>query len=343
MSQSHTSQGHNERILLAHGSGGKLTHRLLKELVFPAFSNPILAKAEDAAVLDLKGKTAFTTDSFVIQPIFFPGGDIGKLAVCGTVNDLAVMGAKPLYLTAACIVEEGLEILILEKIIKSLAKAAQEAGVKIVGGDLKVVEKNACDKIFINTTGLGLIPKKINISARNARPGDVVVINGFIGDHAAAIMSARQDYKLKTSIKSDCASLNHLISGLLAKSDNIHVMRDPTRGGVATTLNEIAQQSNVEIVIEEDSLLISRSVRGFCEILGIDPLYMANEGKVLVFVPEKESRQAVSAMRQHPLGKQTRIIGKVTRKNKPQVLLRTSIGSTRIMDMLTGEQLPRIC
>ena len=333
----------DDKILLAHGSGGKLTHRLLKELVFPAFSNPILAKAEDAAILKLEGKTAFTTDSFVVQPIFFPGGDVGKLSVCGTVNDLAVMGATPLYLTAACIIEEGLEIAVLEKIIKSMAQAAREAGVKIVGGDLKVVEKNACDKIFINTTGIGSISEKINISAQNARLGDAVIINGFIGEHAAAIMSARRDYKLKTSIKSDCCALNGLIQSVLSQSVNIHVMRDPTRGGVATTLNEIAQQSNVEIQIEEDALPISGAVRGFCEILGIEPLYMANEGKVLIFVPEKNSDEVISTMRSHPLGKNSRLIGRVTRKNYPQVLLRTSIGSTRILDMLSGEQLPRIC
>jgi hydrogenase expression/formation protein HypE len=337
------SQSHNDKILLAHGSGGKLTHRLLKELIFPAFSNPILAKAEDAAVFSLSGKVALTTDSFVVKPIFFPGGDIGKLAICGTINDLAMMGAKPLYLTAACIVEEGLEISILEKIIKSMAKAGRESGVKIVGGDLKVVEKNACDRIFINTTGLGLIPNKIDISAGNARAGDAVIINGFIGEHAAAIMSARQDYKLKTSIKSDCASLYHLIAGLLARSEHIHVMRDPTRGGVATTLNEISQQSKVEIQLEEDQLPISAAVRGFCEILGIDPLYMANEGKVLVFVAQEDSAKILSAMRKHPLGKKAQIIGKVSRSSNPRVLLRTSIGSTRIMDMLTGEQLPRIC
>jgi hydrogenase expression/formation protein HypE len=332
-----------DKILLAHGSGGKLTHRLLKEMVFPAFSNPVLEKAEDSAILDLPGKTAFTTDSFVVKPIFFPGGDIGKLAVYGTVNDLAVMGAKPMYLTAACIVEEGLEIKVLEKIIKSMANAARESGVKIVGGDLKVVEKSACDKIFINTTGLGLLAAKINISGHNARAGDAVIINGNIGEHAAAIMSARQDYKLKTSIKSDCAGLNHLIAKILAGSKNIHVMRDPTRGGVATTLNEIAGQSNVEIQIEEDSLPVSPAVRGLCEILGIDPLYMANEGKVLVFVQEKDSGKVLSAMRKHPLGKKACLIGQVTRKNNPRVLLRTSIGSTRILDMLTGEQLPRIC
>lgn len=336
-------KNHSDKILLAHGSGGQLTHRLLKELVFPAFSNPILAKAEDAAILKLEGKTAFTTDSFVVQPIFFPGGDIGKLSVCGTVNDLAVMGAAPLYLTAACIVEEGLEISVLEKIIRSMAKAAREAGVQIVGGDLKVVEKNACDQIFINTTGIGSVPAGIDISAQNARPGDAIIINGPIGEHAAAIMSARRDYKLKTSIKSDCCALNGLIKAVLSRSGNIHVMRDPTRGGVATTLNEIARQSDVEIQIEEDKLPVSGAVRGFCEILGIEPLYMANEGKVLIFVAEKNSKKVISVMRKHPLGKNSRIIGRVTRKKNPQVLLLTSIGSTRILDMLSGEQLPRIC
>lgn len=333
----------DNKILLAHGSGGKLMHRLLKELVFPLFSNPILDKNDDSAVFALKGKTAFTTDSFVVKPLFFPGGDIGKLAICGTVNDLAVMGAKPMYLTAACIVEEGLEIGLLRKIIQSMSKAALAAGVKIVAGDLKVVEKNSCDKIFINTTGIGLIPNNINISANNAKVGDVIIINGFIGEHAAAVVSARQDYKLKTSIQSDCASLNHLIADILKVSTDIRVMRDPTRGGVATTLNEIAQQSNVEIQIEEDKLLITEAVKGFCEILGIDPLYMANEGKVLIFVKEKDGKKILSAMQKQPLGKHAQIIGQVTKKNNPLVLLRTSIGSTRILDMLSGEQLPRIC
>jgi hydrogenase expression/formation protein HypE len=333
----------SEKILLAHGSGGTLTHRLLKELVFPAFSNPILKKAEDAAVVRLSGKTAFTTDSFVIQPIFFPGGDIGKLSVCGTVNDLAVMGAKPLYLTAACIIEEGFEIASLKKILASMAKAAKGAGVQIVGGDLKVVEKNACDKIFINTTGIGSIPKAINISADNAKAGDCVIINGFIGEHGAAVMSARQDYKLRNSILSDCACLNHLIRKILSCAPETHVMRDPTRGGVATTLKEIALQSNVEILIEEESLPVTDPVRGFCEILGIDPLYMANEGKVLVFAPQKYATKILAAMKKHPLGKNSAIIGRVTAKRDPQVLLHTSIGSTRIIDMLSGEQLPRIC
>jgi hydrogenase expression/formation protein HypE len=331
------------KILLGHGSGGKLMHRLLKELVLPHFRNPILDKNDDSAVFNLKGKTAFTTDSFVVKPLFFPGGDIGKLAICGTVNDLAVMGAKPMYLTAACIVEEGFEIRLFEKIIQSLAETASLAGVKIVGGDLKVVEKNSCDKIFINTSGIGLIPGNLNISANNAQVDDVIIINGFIGEHAAAVMSSRQDYKLKTTIQSDCAALNHLIADVLKASSNIRVMRDPTRGGVATTLNEIAQQSGVQIEIEEEKIPVTEAVKGFCEILGIDPLYMANEGKVLIFTGENDGRKILAAMRKNPLGKHAQIIGRVTKKNNPLVLLHTSIGSRRILDMLASEQLPRIC
>ncbi|MFA6384969.1 MAG: hydrogenase expression/formation protein HypE [Candidatus Omnitrophota bacterium] len=332
-----------DRILLAHGSGGKLTHRLLQEIVFPAFSNPILKKCEDAAVFPLKGKTAFTTDSFVIQPIFFPGGDIGKLSVCGTVNDLAVMGARPLYMTVACIIEEGFEIASLKKIVASMAKTARDAGVLIVGGDLKVVEKNACDSIFINTTGIGSIPKGRKISADTTREGDCVIINGWIGEHGAAVMSAREDYKLRNSIASDCACLNHLIERILAVAPHVHVMRDPTRGGVATTLKEISEQSNIGIIIEEDALPVTDQVRGFCEILGIDPLYMANEGKVLVLAPEKNAPSIVAAMRKHPLGKNAAVIGRVASRGAAQLLLHTSIGSTRIIDMLTGDQLPRIC
>jgi len=332
-----------DRILLAHGSGGKLTHRLLKEIVFPAFSNSILEKCEDAAVLPLSGKSAFTTDSFVIHPVFFPGGDIGKLSVCGTVNDLAVMGAQPLYMTVACIIEEGFEIASLKRIIASMAKAAKDAGVMIVGGDMKVVEKNACDSIFINTTGIGRIPTGRHISAANARKGDCIIINGNIGEHGAAVMSSRKDYRLRNSILSDCACLNHLTEKILAAAPHVHVMRDPTRGGVATTLKEIAAQSDVEIIIEEDTLPITDPIRGFCEILGIDPLYMANEGKVLVFAPEKDAQKIISAMRKHPLGKQAAVIGRVTSAGTPEVLLHTAIGSTRIVDMLTGEQLPRIC
>jgi len=287
----------DEEILLSYGSGGKLTHMLLNEIVLPAFANPILKKCEDAAIVPLRGRCAVTTDSFVIQPLFFPGGDIGKLAVCGTVNDLAVMGARPLYLTAACIIEEGLQTACIKKIIESMARAAAEAKIMIVGGDIKVVEKGACDKIFINTTGMGVVRKGLRISAGNARPGDCVIINGTVGDHGAAVMSARKDYKMRTSIRSDCACLNTLIERVLQASSHVHAMRDPTRGGVATTLKEIALQSNVEIILEEDLLPFNGAVRGFSELLGIDPLYMANEGKVLVFAPERDSGRIISAIK----------------------------------------------
>lgn len=333
----------NEQILLSHGSGGKLTHRLVKELLITNFSNPILNKLDDSAVFHLKGKTAFTTDSFVVKPLFFPGGDIGKLAICGTVNDLAAMGAKPLYITIACIIEEGFKIELFKKIILSMRKAADEAGVKIVGGDFKVVEKNAADQIFINTSAVGIIPVGVNISGHRAQPGDLVIINGFIGDHGAAVMSARGDYKLKSKILSDCSSLNNLIADILRISKDIHVLRDPTRGGVATTLNEIAQASKVEIEVYEDRLPIREETKGFCEILGIDPLYMANEGKMLIFTEASKAKRILKRLHRHRRGRHAEIIGKVTKKTHPLVLIRTSIGSTRILDMLTAEQLPRIC
>jgi hydrogenase expression/formation protein HypE len=330
----------DERILLSHGSGGKLMHRLLKEIVYPAFRNPILDKNDDSAVLSLKGRTAFTTDSFVIKPLFFPGGDIGKLSVCGTVNDLAMMAAKPLYLTAACIVEEGFTVADFRRVILSMKKAAEEAGVLIVGGDLKVVEKGACDGMFINTSGVGEL--SASVSGSRVRPGDVVVINGTIGDHGAAVMASRQDYGLKTSLRSDCCPLNGLVSAMVSAAPSLHAMRDPTRGGVATTLNEIARSSGVTIEIDEKLLPVLEGVRGLAEILGIDPLYLANEGKLLAFCPEKDSRKLLAAMRRQRYGKGSRTIGRV-RSGPPQVLLKTSIGSTRILDMLTGEQLPRIC
>ncbi len=292
----------SNRILLGHGSGGKLTHQLLKEMVRANLSNPILNRCDDSAVFHLSGKLAFTTDSFVVSPIFFPGGDIGKLAVCGTVNDLAAMGAEPLYLIAACIIEEGLEIAVLEKIIKSMAKAAKECRVNIVGGDLKVVEKGAADRIFINTSGLGLINKKTDISANNAQAGDAVIINGPIGDHGAAILSSRADYKLKTSIKSDCAPLHFLVKEILKVSPHIHTLRDPTRGGVATTLNEISQQSKVGIEVDEDKLPVRKEVRSFSDILGIDPLYLACEGRVLIFVPQNEAKKVLDKIRKNRYG-----------------------------------------
>ncbi len=318
-------------------------HTLLNDLVRTHFSNPILNRCDDSAILNLSGKIAFTTDSFVVNPLFFPGADIGKLAVCGTINDLAVMGAKPLYLTCAFIIEEGLDISILERIIKSMKKAAHECKVTIVGGDLKVVEINAADKIFINTSGVGIIKKHINISANNASPGDNIIINGFIGDHGAAVMSSREDYKLKSSIKSDCAGLGALIREILAVSDKIHVLRDPTRGGVATTLKEIALQSKVGIEIHEDRLPIRKEVKSFCDILGIDPLYLACEGKVLIFAGENDTGKILTKMRKNIYGKHAQVIGQVVKEHPSNVVMRPKIGSSRIIDMLSGEQLPRIC
>lgn len=329
-------------VMLGHGSGGTLTHDLLKNLVFPAFANPVLEQADDAALVGPKGTTAFTTDSFVVRPLFFPGGDIGKLSVCGTVNDLAMMGARPLYLTAACVIEEGLPLATLEKIIRSMAATARKSGVRIVGGDLKVVEKGAADGMFITTSGIGLVPAGLKISANNARPGDAVLINGPIGEHAAAVMISRQDYKLRCAVRSDCAALNGLVQAMLAASRKIRVLRDPTRGGVATTLNEICRQSKVAIEIDENRLVVPRNVRGVCELLGIDPLYMANEGKVLCCVAQADAAAVLRAMRRHPLGKQAAIIGRVS-AGTPLLTMKTSIGSTRIVNMLTTEQLPRIC
>jgi hydrogenase expression/formation protein HypE len=333
----------SERILLGHGSGGKLMHRLLEEEVFPAFRNPILEKTGDSAVFAAKGPLAFTSDSFVVKPLFFPGGDIGKLSVCGTVNDLAVSGARPLYLTASCIVEEGFPLASFRKIIASMRLACKETGVLIVGGDFKVVEKGSCDGMFINTAGIGEMVPGVSVSADRARPGDAVIINGFIAEHAAAVMSARGNYGIRTGIKSDCCGLNGLVNAILSASKDVHVMRDPTRGGVATTLNEISRASRVSIEIDEEKLPVREKVRGFCEILGIEPLYMANEGKLLLIAPAKDCPRIIRAMRRHPHGKQARVIGTVTGKKDPVVLLRTAIGSTRILDMLSGEQLPRIC
>ncbi len=333
----------DERILLAHGSGGKLTQRLLEELVFPAFRNPILEKTEDSAVVALKGATAFTTDSFVVDPIFFPGGDIGKLGVCGTINDLAVMAARPRYITAACVIEEGLPVRDFAKIIHSMKKACAEAGVLIVGGDLKVVEKGSCDGIFITTSGVGSLLPGIKVSAANVRPGDAVIINGTIGDHGAAVLTSRADYGLRASFRSDCCPLNGLVEAMAASGSAIHAMRDPTRGGVATTLNEIAHSSGVTIELDEDSLPVRPAVRGFSEILGLDPLYLANEGKLLAFCPARDARRLLGAMQRHTYGKGSRIIGRVAGKGEARVLLRTRMGSTRILDTLAGEQLPRIC
>lgn len=334
----------HQKVILAHGSGGKLSHELVKKVFVPKFSNQALNKLDDQAQVQVKdAKLAFSTDSYVVNPIVFPGGNIGKLAVCGTVNDLAMGGAKPLYLSAGFIIEEGLPMETLEQIVESMHKTAQEAGVEIVTGDTKVVEKGSADGIFINTAGIGLIPEGLDIGGANAQPGDVIIINGFIGDHGIAVMAERQGLRFQEEIVSDCAPLNHLVADILAVTDQVRVFRDPTRGGVGTTLNEIAEQSKVGINLFEDHLPVRDSVRGVCEILGLDPLYVANEGKLLAIVPADVAEAVLVAMRGNQYGQDAQIIGEVTAEHPNKVVLQTIIGGKRIVDMLAGAQLPRIC
>jgi hydrogenase expression/formation protein HypE len=331
-----------DKILLAHGSGGKMMHDLILGFI-PRLANPILDKMEDAAVFEIKGRIAFTTDSYTVQPLFFPGGDIGKLSVCGTVNDLAMSGAKPLYLSLAFIIEEGLPVSDLKKIIESIAAASSEAGVSIVTGDTKVVGKGGADKIFINTAGVGMVPDGVNISAANARPGDKVIISGNIGDHGIAVMSQREGLKFTTPIPSDCAPLNGLVAAMLAITNDIHCMRDPTRGGLAVTLNDFAEKSGVGIVIEEQKLPIAKAVLGACDLLGLDPLHIANEGKLVAIVPPEKAEAVLKAMKQHKYGQDAAIIGEVTKDHPARVVMKTSLGASRIIDMPVGELLPRIC
>jgi hydrogenase expression/formation protein HypE len=335
------------RILLAHGDGGKLMHQLINNLFKKKFHNEILNELGDSAVIKLpsckNSKISFTTDSYVVNPLFFPGGDIGKLAVCGTINDLAVTGATPLYISCGFIIEEGLEYKILEKITDSMAKIAGQENVKIVTGDVKVVEKNSADKLFINTSGIGIIKHNIKISDKKIVAGDKVIISGAIGEHGLAILNARGGFDFKSNIKSDCASLCGLIKKMLTASKNIKFMRDPTRGGLATTLNEIVDGENFGILINEESIPIKKEVRAMCEILGFDPLYMANEGKIVAIVSNKDAALVLETMRRHPLGKNSRIIGEIVSTPKQKVLLTTKIGGFRIIDMLTSSQLPRIC
>jgi hydrogenase expression/formation protein HypE len=332
------------KILLAHGSGGRLSHELIEKVFKTRFSNALLNQGDDAAeckIQNSKFRMAFTTDTYVVKPLFFPGGDIGRLAVCGTVNDLAMKGAKALYLSAGFIIEEGFSLETLEKVADSMAAAAKEAGVSIVTGDTKVVDKGACDGLFINTSGVGVIPEGVNISGSLAVPGDVVIISGSIGDHGAAVINARNNFGLSGNLLSDVAPLNGL-AGALLKAGLIHVLRDPTRGGLATTLNEIAMQSKVTINIEEEKIPVKQEVKGACEMLGMDPLYVANEGKLIAIVPQEDSEKILSVMRQYPLGKDAAMIGKVE-AGQPQVLLTTFLGSKRPLMMLEGEALPRIC
>ncbi|HEX7364847.1 MAG TPA: hydrogenase expression/formation protein HypE [Dehalococcoidia bacterium] len=332
-----------ETILLAHGSGSRQSHNLIEKYLLPPLTNPLLARLDDSAVFDLAGRLAFTTDSYVVSPIFFPGGDIGKLAVCGTVNDLSMSGAKPLYLSLSFIIEEGLTISELKKVLESVKTATVESGVKIVTGDTKVVNRGSADKLFINTSGIGIISEGVDISGANARVGDKIILSGAIGDHGIAVMSQREGLKFSVPVKSDCAPLNRLVAEMLKASRRIHCLRDPTRGGLATTLNEFAAQSGVGITIEEAKIPIHEAVRGACELLGFDPLYVANEGKLIAIVAPDDAAKILSKIERNKYGTEAAIIGEVTDQHKGKVILKTRLGASRILDMLSGELLPRIC
>ncbi|WP_129597814.1 hydrogenase expression/formation protein HypE [Anaerophilus nitritogenes] len=332
-------------ITLSHGSGGETTHKLIKDIFYKHFENDILLQQNDSSILQkLDGKIAVTTDSFVIKPIFFPGGDIGKLSICGTINDLAVSGAKPMYITVGFIIEEGLDINILEKIVSSMAKTAKQANVKIIAGDTKVVEKGSVDRIFINTTGIGFVKdEELYLCANNIKKGDKIIISGTLGDHGMCIMSQRKGLDFDVDIKSDCNVLNRLVDDLLNISKEVKMMRDPTRGGLATTLNEIIEGSHKSIVLNEEDLPVKEEVMSMCEMLGLDPLYVANEGKVVVIVSREDAYKVLEAMKRNPLGKDSAIIGEVIDDNKNKVYLKTEIGGTRILNMYTEDLLPRIC
>jgi len=340
---------HTDQIVIGHGSGGRMTHDLIQSVFAKQFSNPALDQNNDAASLNIPSlsqscqRIAVSTDCHIVSPLFFPGGDIGRLAVCGTVNDVSMLGAKPHYLTAGFILEEGFAISDLIKIVASMKQAADEAVVQIVAGDTKVVEKGKADGLFITTTGVGFIPDGREIGGEYAQDGDQIMVSGTLGDHGIAVLAARGDLGFETTIQSDVAPLNHLIDLLLSAAPHTHVLRDPTRGGLATTLNEIAVQSQVGILLQEQELPVRDEVRAACNILGFDPLYVANEGKVIAIVPAAEAEEALSAMRSHPYGKDARIIGKVNSTPAGRVLLKTTIGATRVLDMLSGSMLPRIC
>lgn len=344
-----TSRLRDTRITLSHGSGGKAMRDLIEDVFVSSFNHPALALMEDQARFTLNellaygDRLAFTTDSYVVDPLFFPGGDIGTLAVNGTVNDLAVSGARPLYLSCGVILEEGLSIETLRRVARSMASAAAAAGVAIVTGDTKVVHRGAADKLFINTAGIGVIPRGTDISTRRAQAGDIVLVSGTVGDHGAAILAVRQDLALEASIESDCQPLNGLIAAMLAVCPDIHCLRDATRGGVATVLKEIAESASVCIRFEESRLPVREQVKGVCEILGLDPLYMANEGKLVAVVPRESADRVLETMHAHPAGRDAAILGEVIAGPQGTVLLATLFGGERIVDMLVGEQLPRIC
>ncbi|MFK4764741.1 hydrogenase expression/formation protein HypE [Desulfobaculum sp. SPO524] len=331
------------KVLLDYGSGGKASQRLISDLFKANFSNPVLNKLDDAAFLDIAGPLAMSTDTFTVDPIFFPGGDIGSLAVHGTVNDVAMLGARPLYLSCAYIIEEGLDFEVLERIVKSMARAAENAGVSIVTGDTKVVPKGMADKIFINTTGVGTMLAENHPSGESARPGDVVLVSGTMGDHGLTILAQREGLPLTTHVESDSTNLNHLTEALITEVGDIHVLRDPTRGGLATTLNEIAEASNVGITLEEERIPVHPGVKSGCDILGLDPLYLANEGKFLCILPEAKAEKALEVLRASEEGREACLVGRVSEDHAGKVVLQTPLGGKRLLNMLEGEQLPRIC
>ena len=337
------------RINMSHGSGGRAMRALIEDVFVAAFDNPLLGALEDQAQIPMAELTrlgdrlAFTTDTYVVDPLFFPGGDIGTLAVAGTVNDLAMSGARPLFLSCGMVLEEGLEVDLLRRVVASMKRIADAVGVAIVTGDTKVVERGAADKLFVNTTGIGVVPHGVTIAASQAQLGDVVIVNGVLGDHGTAILIARNQLALEADVSSDCQPLDGLVAAMLAASPAIHCLRDATRGGIATVLNEFAHSSNVGIRIREDALPLREEVKGACEILGLDPLYLANEGKLVAVVAAADADRVLAAMRAHPAGAVAVAIGEVTERPAGMVVLHTVFGGERIVDMLTGEQLPRIC
>jgi hydrogenase expression/formation protein HypE len=334
----------SDKVMLDHGSGGRISHRMTQDLLLPAFNNPILSELNDGAIFELQGlRLAFSTDSYTVDPIFFPGGNIGELAVNGTVNDLAMCGAEPAYLSAALIIEEGFELDQLEAIVSAMSRAAAHAGVSVVTGDTKVVPRGAADKIFINTSGIGVIPPGVQVAAHQARPGDRVLLSGSIADHGVSVLASREGLSFQTSVQSDSAPLNRMVRGMLAVGPGIRVLRDPTRGGLGTALNEIAEMSAVGIRIHEDRIAVKDEVAGLCELLGLDPLYLANEGKLIAFVAPEDADAVLAAMRQDPYGREAAFIGEVIAEHPGKVFMETRIGGTRIVGMLAGEQLPRIC
>ena len=333
-----------DTITLDHGSGGRASHELVKGVFLPQFKNALLEGLDDSTVFEVGDqKLAFSTDSYTVDPIFFPGGDIGCLAVNGTVNDLAMRGAVPLFLSSGFIIEEGFPMADLNRILASMKRAAEEAGVQIITGDTKVVNRGGADKIFINTSGIGVVKGNTDISGKNAQVGDAILISGTIGDHGVTILSKRGGLSFEAPIESDSAPLHGLVAEMMSVSDQIHVMRDPTRGGLATSLNEIAIQSNVGIELLEDQIPVRESVLGACEILGLDPLYIANEGKLIAIVGPEDTEEVLNCMKAHPYGSEAVIIGRVVSQDPKRVFMKTGVGGTRILDMLAGEQLPRIC